>query len=156
MSNQSRGDRWHRVEELFHAVRSMPPDQRASFLSAACVENDSLRQEVEALLAVAEDAEGSLETTASDPDMTSPGTVPGSLVGRRVGLPGEGQGVARGGGRPHVHGAAEIGQAGQHRLEAAPPAAAGRRVVDHQEAPGDAGMRQRIGHDGGDHKVLSR
>jgi hypothetical protein len=44
-------DRWHRIEELFHATSEMPEDQRAGFLRETCGSDDRLRDEVESLLA---------------------------------------------------------------------------------------------------------
>ena len=44
------GDRWRRIESLFHAVRERPADERAAFLEGACAGDVSLREEVESLL----------------------------------------------------------------------------------------------------------
>ena len=44
-------DRWRRVEELYHAARSLAGDARTRFLSQQCARDESLRSEVESLLA---------------------------------------------------------------------------------------------------------
>src|SRR3984957_15522716 len=41
---------WDRVKELLHHAMQLAPDQRASFLDAACPADDPLRAEVESLL----------------------------------------------------------------------------------------------------------
>ena len=42
--------RWERIKELLDAAAQLPPGQRASFLATACVDDKSLRAEVENLL----------------------------------------------------------------------------------------------------------
>lgn len=44
------GDRWQKVEELFHAALALEPGQRAAFLSQACASDPELRAEVELLI----------------------------------------------------------------------------------------------------------
>jgi hypothetical protein len=39
-----------RIESLYHAARSRPPEQRAAFLAEACGGDEHLRREVESLL----------------------------------------------------------------------------------------------------------
>ncbi len=41
---------WNRAQKLFHAALSREPDDRESFLSAACVDDDALHDEVRSLL----------------------------------------------------------------------------------------------------------
>ena len=43
-------ERWKRTEELYHAARTRPPDERAEFLALACREDEALRRDVESLL----------------------------------------------------------------------------------------------------------
>jgi predicted ATPase len=50
-----------RIEKLFEAALEHPAEQRATFLAAACEDDRPLRDEVEALLAAHEMAEGRLE-----------------------------------------------------------------------------------------------
>jgi serine/threonine-protein kinase len=77
-------NRWRQIEEIYHAAVARAPGEREAFLDGACAGDDTLRHEVETLLAVA--TEGQLETPAvamaaqmiSDPA----GTV---LTGRRIG-----------------------------------------------------------------------
>jgi serine/threonine protein kinase len=47
---------WQRVEELFHQAAELAPEARPAFLDQACAGDESLRREVESLLA--HDAEG--------------------------------------------------------------------------------------------------
>lgn len=50
-------DRWQQVDELFHAAAERAPGDRAAFLADACAGDDSLRREVESLLAADSAAE---------------------------------------------------------------------------------------------------
>src|SRR5262245_61255120 len=44
-------ERWKQIDELFAAVLELTPDKRSQFLDQACVGDNDLRKEVEALLA---------------------------------------------------------------------------------------------------------
>jgi serine/threonine protein kinase/Tol biopolymer transport system component len=44
-------DRWRRVEEIFHQAAELAPPARPAFLDEACAGDESLRKEVESLLA---------------------------------------------------------------------------------------------------------
>jgi hypothetical protein len=44
-------ERWRRIEDLYHAARSLPAGARAQFLASECREDESLRSEVESLIA---------------------------------------------------------------------------------------------------------
>jgi len=55
-------ERRQRVEELCDAALNRDARERAAFVAAACGRDDVLRQEVEALLAHAQTAEGFLVT----------------------------------------------------------------------------------------------
>jgi serine/threonine protein kinase len=44
-------ERWQQIERLYHAALERAPEKRAAFLNKACVEDQTLRQEVESLLA---------------------------------------------------------------------------------------------------------
>jgi len=44
-------DRWHRIEDLFHAAIDLPDEQRAEFVRQSCGADAGLRQELESLLA---------------------------------------------------------------------------------------------------------
>src|SRR5215469_4759780 len=46
-----RPERWRKVEQLYHAALERDASLRADFLQQACAGDDSLRQEVESLLA---------------------------------------------------------------------------------------------------------
>jgi Tol biopolymer transport system component len=56
-------DRWREVSRLYHAAMAQPPDARVAFLTEACPD-DTVRQEVEALLAQPQSAPGFLEPGA--------------------------------------------------------------------------------------------
>ena len=70
-------ERWRRVKELYNAARSLPPGARAQFLAGECRGDESLRSEVESLIA--------------QPDHTwaAPGRPGGAsheeILGRRIG-----------------------------------------------------------------------
>ena len=70
-------ERWRRVEELYHAARSLPADARAQFLAGECRGDESLRSEVESLIAQPDD-------TWAGPGR--PGVVSDAeILGRRIG-----------------------------------------------------------------------
>jgi serine/threonine protein kinase len=56
-----RADDWTRVDALFHAALDRPPADRSAYVHAQSLGDESLRREVESLLAAHEDAEGFLE-----------------------------------------------------------------------------------------------
>jgi serine/threonine-protein kinase len=68
MDVRTNGERWRRVEALYHAALSLPPSQRAEFLQRSCAQDPELRQEVEALLSVTNEAKDFLEPPPSSPD----------------------------------------------------------------------------------------
>jgi eukaryotic-like serine/threonine-protein kinase len=57
-------ERWEEIERIYHAAREMDASARAKFLAEACAGNESLRREVESLLAQAEQAGSFLESPA--------------------------------------------------------------------------------------------
>ena len=57
-------DRWRRIEELYHSALDIASTDRAAWLAAACVDDESLRKEVEALLHYDSDAGRFLEGSA--------------------------------------------------------------------------------------------
>jgi serine/threonine protein kinase/tetratricopeptide (TPR) repeat protein len=54
-------DRWREIDELLEAAMEHEPGERAAFLDKACAGNDSLRREVESLLAAHEQAGSFIE-----------------------------------------------------------------------------------------------
>ena len=44
-------ERWNDVESILRAVLTRAPDERATFVEQACVDDSELRREVESLLA---------------------------------------------------------------------------------------------------------
>jgi|HubBroStandDraft_6_1064221.scaffolds.fasta_scaffold2822923_1 hypothetical protein len=57
-------ERWQAIERLYHSALKRKTSQRAAFLGEACSGDESLRREVEALLAQAEESGSFLESPA--------------------------------------------------------------------------------------------
>jgi len=57
-------DRWREIERLYHAARDRKPDEIAAFLDESCGGDNSLRREVESLLAHRLRAEKFIESPA--------------------------------------------------------------------------------------------
>ncbi len=77
------GDRWQRLEALFHAALPLAPDARAALLDVECGGDPALRVEVDRLLAAHERAAGFIEA----PAVTLAGidAAGESIEGRRIG-----------------------------------------------------------------------
>jgi serine/threonine protein kinase len=79
-------ERWRRIEELYHAARERDVTLRAAYLHEACAGDESLRQEVESLLAAESiptaHLEAPLQQAAAKMFEDSPAE---SLVGRQLG-----------------------------------------------------------------------
>ena len=58
------GERWRRVEALYHEALALDVRDRAAFLREACAADEALRSEVESLLTQAASAEGFLNYPA--------------------------------------------------------------------------------------------
>ena len=89
-------ERWRRVEELYHATLTRGESDRPAFLASACAGDETLRREVESLLAQPASARGFLDgpavaVAAADgqryrrlrPDRPAPGRLPGARAHRR-------------------------------------------------------------------------
>jgi len=57
-------ERWEKIEALFHAVLEVVPEGRAAFLKQACRGDESLRAEVERLLANDSEAQAFMKSRA--------------------------------------------------------------------------------------------
>lgn len=57
-------ERWKQIDELFQAALDREPSQRAAFLEQACDGDETLRQEVESMLASDEQAQSFIEKPA--------------------------------------------------------------------------------------------
>ena len=57
-------ERWQEIERIYHAALELDKSARAEFLAKACVGDSALREEVERLLANAEEAGSFLEKPA--------------------------------------------------------------------------------------------
>ncbi|HKQ79328.1 MAG TPA: hypothetical protein VJ810_36880, partial [Blastocatellia bacterium] len=79
-------DRWRQVDQLFQSALERAPEDRAAFISEVCDGDDSLRREVEALLAADGEAGNLIETPAYA--VAAPlivGSDTQSLAGRKIG-----------------------------------------------------------------------
>ena len=77
-------ERWHEVERLYHLAREQEPDEREAFLKETCLGDDSLRREVESLLACRAKAEKFIESPALEASA-------GMLAADQPAQPSEGQ-----------------------------------------------------------------
>ena len=59
-------ERWQQLDELFDAALARTPGERAAFLDEACAGDESLRKQVEALLAAHEEAGSFIESPAME------------------------------------------------------------------------------------------
>jgi Tol biopolymer transport system component/predicted Ser/Thr protein kinase len=59
-----KSERWQQVEQLYHAALECDAKERSAFLAEACAGDDSLRREVESLLAYEDQAENFIESPA--------------------------------------------------------------------------------------------
>jgi serine/threonine-protein kinase len=57
-------ERWAEVRDVLYQTLELPPEKRSAFLGRACSGDDSLRQEVESLLAA--DAQASRSEPAAE------------------------------------------------------------------------------------------
>jgi eukaryotic-like serine/threonine-protein kinase len=64
MERLMRPERWQQVDRLFQSALECAPEERAAFVNTACSGDDSLRREVEALLAADDQAGSLIETPA--------------------------------------------------------------------------------------------
>ncbi|CAN5530042.1 hypothetical protein BH20VER3_BH20VER3_08880 [soil metagenome] len=79
-------ERWARVKELFEAAVDLAPDERATLLEKECASDESLRHEIESLLASDEQAEGFIEQPAVElPHDLFPAGDEEPLAGRQFG-----------------------------------------------------------------------
>ena len=62
-----KSDRWRHITEIFHAAIAREPDSRDAFLTDACRQDPSLREEVERLLASHQEAGTFGETAVAGP-----------------------------------------------------------------------------------------
>ena len=74
---------WQRLKDVFAGARAVPAERRAAYLVEACEGNESLREEVESLLASNERARSFLETPAAV--QVEDAVAAKSLEGQRIG-----------------------------------------------------------------------
>jgi hypothetical protein len=72
------GDRWRRIDKIFHDLIKQTPEQRASLLDSLCADDPSLKKEVEGLIQAYERSGSFLDSPATV-------SISGSLVGRKLG-----------------------------------------------------------------------
>jgi Tol biopolymer transport system component/TolB-like protein/Tfp pilus assembly protein PilF/tRNA A-37 threonylcarbamoyl transferase component Bud32 len=84
-------DRWKKVEEIFNAAVEMPAEEREAYLSEVCVDDSDLRQEVERLLALDEEAGDFIEAPVAYSEITKvvnlpiSGELTSTLIGQQIG-----------------------------------------------------------------------
>jgi serine/threonine protein kinase len=89
-------DRWKEIEEVFQTALDLPPVERRGYIAEACAGDDTLREQVEALVAQHDAAGEFIETPALDvvalrppPDQSAAAPMTESFVdpsiGRRIG-----------------------------------------------------------------------
>src|SRR5208337_2857686 len=61
-------ERWQQIRDVLEEAQELEPTQRSAFLDRACLSDQSLRQEVEVLLACSDDARSSFLQSAPAPD----------------------------------------------------------------------------------------
>src|SRR5215470_306658 len=79
-------ERWQQIDKLLEAVLEREPAQRENFLEQACEGDESLRHEVESLLAAHEQAGSFIETPVAERAaelLVSKET--GSILGKSIG-----------------------------------------------------------------------
>ena len=79
-------ERWQQIDQLFHSALEQEPNRRAVFLAQKCGGDESLRSEIEALIASHEQAQDFIESPAADvaAELLAKGTA-GLVVGQSVG-----------------------------------------------------------------------
>lgn len=92
MSEEKQSERWHAVEDLYHAAMELREDQRAAYLDRQCGGDEALRVEVESLLAYSGETaswidkpaiEVIAEAMAAEP-AADPGRSTDPLIGRKI------------------------------------------------------------------------
>ena len=79
-------ERWQQIDEIFHAALEREPSQRAEFVARACPGDESLRNEVESLIAAHGQTGGFFEPAPSALAADLLGEDPGeSMLGRMIG-----------------------------------------------------------------------
>ncbi len=81
-----KAERWRQVERLYHAALQRGAEGRAVFLAEACAGDDSLRREVESLLAYEDAAENFIESPALEvaAQMMAEGQVATVVAGQTI------------------------------------------------------------------------
>src|SRR5436189_5954825 len=80
-------ERWQQVNDLFQAVAERAPEERTTFLAAACRGDEALLREVTSLVASHDSAANFIETPAFEvaPELLTSeraGAIKGELIGR--------------------------------------------------------------------------
>ena len=79
-------ERWQQLDQLFHSALRREPAERPAFLDEACVDDESLRKQVESLLAAHEEAGSFIEKPALEVEARSLADDQGeSAVGQTIG-----------------------------------------------------------------------
>ena len=65
-TEQIKAEQWQRINDLFHSALEREPGERAAFLARACAGDQSLRSEIESLLASHDPSDDFIESLAPD------------------------------------------------------------------------------------------
>jgi serine/threonine protein kinase/tetratricopeptide (TPR) repeat protein len=87
-------ERWQRIKEVFADAQERSPSERSSFLEEVCASDESLRSEVESLLAAAENEAASDASAAASAESSR---LNDAVIGRRIGAYKIIQRIGRGG-----------------------------------------------------------
>jgi len=81
------GDRWEKIEDLFHRAADLAPADRGALLDSACAGDPALREEVESLLAADAEPEGVMEAAVAEAaqDLRGDTEEAAARVGERIG-----------------------------------------------------------------------
>ena len=77
------GDRWERIEALYHEALGRAPEERGAFLEDACRDDAALKAELRSLLECGEASDEFLERPALEDEAKSLAGELGSLLGER-------------------------------------------------------------------------
>src|SRR5213078_1190359 len=79
-------ERWQQVNDLFQLAAERAPEERTTYLEAACQGDEGLRREVESLIASYERAENFIESPAFEvvPELLTKDDT-GAMVGQSIG-----------------------------------------------------------------------